>query len=191
MLKKRLNLRVLLSYLFLRFKGVDTRYGFVMLYGIPFIKKHKGSMIVLGDGVTIISRSKYNLAGINHRAILTTLTPHATITIGKAGLSGSAICSAHSVTIGDYSGLGANTKVYDTDFHPVDPEKRRTQNSISEAKSGPVVIGENVWIAADSIVLKGVNIGNDSIVGAGSVVTSDIPPGTVFAGNPAIFIRTI
>lgn len=190
-LKIVLNMTALLSYIYLKMKGVETKYGYVRLMGIPIIKKHKGSRIILKEGMTIISGSRYNIAGINHRTIIATLTPEAVIHIGKVGISGSTICAVKSITIGDNSGLGVNTKVYDTDFHPVDPEKRRNQQHITEADAAPVAIGEDVWIAADSIVLKGVTIGNGSVIGAGSVVTGNIPPESVFAGNPATFIRKI
>jgi acetyltransferase-like isoleucine patch superfamily enzyme len=55
----------------------------------------------------------------------------------------------------------------------------------------PVVLGDDVWIGADATILKGVTIGDRAIVGAGAVVTSDVPADTVVAGNPARVIRTM
>lgn len=183
--------KMLFDFLYLRYKGVDTKFGYVRLEGIPIISKFKGSKISLGNGCTLVSRSKSNIAGINHPVIIATLTSHAIISIGNVGISGSSICAAKFISIGDYSGLGANSCIYDTDFHPIDAHIRRTKNSIENAKSKEVKIGKDVWIAANVIILKGVQIGDEAIVGAGSVVTSSIPTKTIYGGNPAIKIRDL
>jgi galactoside O-acetyltransferase len=70
--------------------------------------------------------------------------------------------------------------------HPVDPAKRRAY-----ASAEPITIGRNVWIGAAATILPGVEIGADAVVGAGAVVTHDIPPGTVVAGVPAKIIRQL
>jgi maltose O-acetyltransferase len=74
-----------------------------------------------------------------------------------------------------------------TAVHPVDPVTRRSGWQYGR----PIVIGDNVWIGGGAIVCPGVTIGADSVVGAGSVVTRDIPPGVVAAGNPARVLREI
>jgi maltose O-acetyltransferase len=84
------------------------------------------------------------------------------------------------VTIGDDTRIGPAVQVY-TAEHPLDPELRR-----SGLESGrPVTIGSNVWIGGGAIILPGVCIGDDAVVGAGSVVTHDLPAGARVAGNPA------
>ncbi|MFN8207212.1 MAG: DapH/DapD/GlmU-related protein [Bacteroidales bacterium] len=145
----------------------------------------------MAKGVTLVSNSKNNFAGINHPVILATLTKDAVIDIGKVGLSGSTLCAAMSIKIGDNSGIGANSKIYDTDFHIIDPLKRRNQTSITEALASPVIIDEDVWIASDVTILKGVHIGKGSVIGAGSIVTKNIPPMVIAAGNPAKVIKTV
>ena len=77
----------------------------------------------------------------------------------------------------------------DTDCHPIDYSVRR--NSNEGTCSAPIVIEDDVWIGAQSIVLKGVTIGARSIIGAGSVVTKSIPADCIAAGNPCKVIRTI
>lgn len=183
--------KMLFDYWYLRRKGVETHYGYVTLKGLPLILKSKNSRIILGKGCTLVSKSQHNVAGINHPVILATLQPGAVIEIGGVGISGSAICAAQKISIGDYSGLGVNTKIYDTDFHPIEPMARRNQKSITDAESKEVIIGQDVWIAANAIILKGVNIGDGAVVAAGAVVTSSIPPKTIYGGNPARKIRDL
>ena len=182
---------MIVDYLYLKYYGVETKYGYVKLYGFPIISKAKGSKFILGKGCSLVSKSKYNQAGINHPVILSTLSSTAVIKIGKVGISGSSICAAKGITIDDYSGLGANSNIYDSDFHPIDATKRRNQTSIFDANSEEVIIGKDVWIASNVTILKAVRIGDESIVGAGSIVTSSIPSKTIFAGNPARKIKDI
>jgi maltose O-acetyltransferase len=74
----------------------------------------------------------------------------------------------------------------DNDFHCLEPERR-----LERPKSRPIVIGDNVWIGARVIVLGGVTIGDDSCIGAGSLVIDDVPPRTLAAGVPARVIRDL
>jgi len=73
-----------------------------------------------------------------------------------------------------------------TTGHPLEPSSRR---SVTIGK--PIVIQRNVWVAANSILIGGVTVGENSVVAAGSVVTRDIPPNTLVGGNPARVIRAI
>ena len=179
------------SFLYLKAKGVETGLGHVTLLGLPIIVKAPHSRIILRKGVTLISKSKHNVAGINHPVILATLAEHAVIEIGNAGLSGSSICATKRIVIGDYSGLGANSHVYDTDFHVLDPIQRRNQKGISDAQASPVTIGNDVWIAMGALILKGVTIGDGAVIAAGSVVTDDVPPRGLYGGNPARELKRI
>ena len=189
--KLYLNPIKLIDYLFLRYHGVETKIGYVTLLGRPTIIKAKGSRIIMHNGVTLVSKSKYNVAGINHPVVIATLASGAKIEIGKAGLSGVSICAVDEIYIGNESGLGANSKVYDTDFHCLDPQKRKTQSDIKQAKFKPVIIGDNVWVASDVTILKGVKVGDGAVIGAGSIVTKDVSPKTVVGGNPAKFIKAL
>ena len=84
------------------------------------------------------------------------------------------------VRIGDDCQIGPNVQIYTAD-HPLDPDVRR-----SGLESGrPVTIGNNVWIGGAAIILPGVAIGDNAVVGAGSVVTRDVPAGATVVGNPA------
>lgn len=85
-----------------------------------------------------------------------------------------------AVVIGDGAQIGPAVQIYAAD-HPRDPALRREGLELGR----PVEIGRNVWIGGGAILLPGVTIGDDAIVGAGSIVTRDLPAGITVAGNPA------
>ena len=114
-----------------------------------------------------------------------------TLSIGdNVGISNSTICCANKITICDNVNVGGGCKIFDTDFHSV-PYAQRKATPDSTIKTKPVWIGEGAWLGGYVTVLKGVTIGERSVIGAGSVVTKDIPPDEVWAGNPARFIKKI
>lgn len=90
------------------------------------------------------------------------------------------------VTIGDNVFIGPNVSIY-TACHPLDPDERNTAIEWAEG----VTIGNNVWIGGSATLLPGVKIGDNAVIGAGSVVTHDVEPWTVVGGNPARVIRHI
>ena len=144
--------------------------------------------IELGNHVTIVNDSKYNRAGINHPTQLVA-GRDAILKIGNnVGMSGASIYAKSSIQIGDHVLLGANTRIYDTDFHPIHFQDRLAG---VPAKTGAVVIGDHVWLAANVTILKGVKIGARSVIAAGSVVASDIPEDCLAGGIPARVIRKI
>jgi len=95
------------------------------------------------------------------------------------------ILDVNEVIIGDRVLFGPGVHIY-TATHPLDAEERRRVES-----GKPVRIGSDVWLGGGSIVCPGVTIGDASVIGAGSVVTRDIPPGVLAVGNPCRVIRTI
>jgi len=160
------------------------------LYGLPAAYLHQNSKIMLGDHVTLRSRSKGNAIGVNHHVILRTQSEDAFIQIGnRVGMSGGAICAKKFVVIGDDVLIGSNVVIADNDFHPVDPLARRSRES--DIVAAGITIENNVWIGADVYVCKGVAIGENSVIGAKSVVTENIPPNCVAAGIPAKIIKTL
>ncbi|MBJ7880334.1 sugar O-acetyltransferase [Gelidibacter salicanalis] len=90
------------------------------------------------------------------------------------------------VTIGDNTMLGPNVQIY-TATHPLEYKARNS--GVEYAK--PIVIGQNVWIGGNATICPGVTLGNNVVVGAGSVVTKCFPDDVVVAGNPAKIIKTI
>jgi maltose O-acetyltransferase len=90
------------------------------------------------------------------------------------------------ITIGDDCQIGPHVQLL-TPTHPVDPQPRRDKLEAAQ----PIVIGDNVWLGGGVIVCPGVTIGENSVIGAGSVVTRDVPANVVAVGNPARVIREI
>ena len=90
------------------------------------------------------------------------------------------ILDVEAVSIGQGTAIGPAVQILASD-HPRDPELRRQKVRFGR----PVTIGANVWIGGGAIILPGITIGDDAIVGAGSIVTRDIPPGVTVMGNPA------
>jgi acetyltransferase-like isoleucine patch superfamily enzyme len=99
---------------------------------------------------------------------------------------GSSLVATELVRIGAHCHIGPYTMMLDNDFHRIEPERR-----LERPPSKPIVVEDNVWIGARVIVLAGVTVGQDSCVGAGSVVTSDVPPRTLVAGVPARVLREL
>jgi acetyltransferase-like isoleucine patch superfamily enzyme len=106
------------------------------------------------------------------------------------GISGSTIYSTASITIGKNATIGANCKIIDNDFHPLDAEQRKL-NKIEHIKRSPIKIGDNCFVGMNSIILKGTTLGNNVVVGAGSVVHGTFPDNCIIAGNPAKIIRQL
>ena len=114
---------------------------------------------------------------------------------------GAYIWSAASIIIGDRVLISHNVNIFDSLTHPIN-RKQRHEHFKTIAQVGhpaelvgldekPVVIENDVWIGANAIILRGVHVGEGAIIGAGSVVTRDVPKFTVIAGNPARVIREL
>lgn len=93
------------------------------------------------------------------------------------------------ITIGDNTLIGPDVKIY-TAVHPVSAEERiftdKTGHTAIRTKTAPVLIGNNVWIGGGVIILPGITIGDNTVIGAGSVVTKSIPANAVACGNPCV-----
>lgn len=121
---------------------------------------------------------------------MVTWSPSARIEIGRGvGMTGATLCAQTRVVIGDHVLLGANCAIVDTDFHPLDPEIRRRAPQAGATE--PIVIEADVFVGTQALILKGVRIGRGAVVGAGSVVTGDVPARAVVAGNPARVVRML
>jgi len=136
--------------------------------------------IVIGDDVLV--------HGGAHPVTVFTHAPEAEIRIGRnVFLNGTRFGASTRIEVGDDAIL-ADCRIMDTDFHSIWPD-RQSPDAIVEA--APVVIEPNVWVAAGAMVLKGVRIGRNSVVAAGAVVISDVPPDSVVAGNPARVVKDL
>ena len=113
--------------------------------------------------------------------------------------SRSSIESVNRVEIGKDCDISFDVVISDNNNHPINPEDRRyirhtPHNSLERmhhySVSAPIIIGENVWIGMRARICKGVTIGDNAIVAANSVVTKDVPPNSIVAGNPARVVKT-
>lgn len=164
----------------------------VAFFGLPIVERAAGTTIEIGDRTVLASRSGMTPLGIAHPTILRTLAPGAYIRIGRdVGMSGTVICAAAGVEIGDGTMFGADCRVVDTDFHPVRSAERRYAPIPEPSPADRVCIGRNVFLGMSVQVLKGVTIGDDTVVAAASVVVHDLPARTVCAGNPARPVREL
>jgi NDP-sugar pyrophosphorylase family protein len=149
--------------------------------------KNAGKIII---GANFMGNSGSFANPIGGDTILRFITyPKATLYIEKnVGISNSTIVCSNSISIKENTIIGGGTRIWDTDFHSIDPEKRNLEFD-NDIKTKPIVINRNVFIGGGCIILKGVTVGENSIIGAGSIVRSDIPPNAIAAGNPCRVIK--
>lgn len=148
--------------------------------------------LTLGDNVIINSGVKDNPNPIGNEILTSFTTAYdGKIIIGnRVGISNTCFYSRDSIIIEDDVMIGGGCMIFDTDFHPLSYQSRVADDQ-SETKSAPVRICKGAFIGTRSIIMKGVTIGEHSVIGAGSVVTKSIPSNEVWAGNPARFLYRI
>jgi acetyltransferase-like isoleucine patch superfamily enzyme len=146
--------------------------------------------LTIGKSLHLNSGNNHNLIGRQQKCIFWV---EGTLSIGdNVGISSTAIICNHQISIGNNVMIGGNCVIYDTDFHVLNPQIRNDKSLDKQsAKKAPVYIRDNVFIGAHCTILKGVTIGENAIIGAGSVITKDIPANEIWAGNPARFIRKL
>ena len=199
---------VLIFKAFRKFKDILLKYFYTpiaklifFLNGVEFGKElHVNGLIkvlvtrrglmTVGQGLSLNSGDNFNVIGRQQKCIFWV---EGTLKIkDNVGISASAIICNHQIVIGNNVTIGGNTVIYDTDFHALDPLIRKSPNlDRANAKWAPVLIDDNVFIGAHSTILKGVRIGKNSVIGACSVLTKNVPANEIWAGNPAVFIKKL
>jgi acetyltransferase-like isoleucine patch superfamily enzyme len=162
----------------------------VKFNGFPVIYRYKHSKIFIGNNCVFNSAKNSVIIGPIKPCKLITLKPASEIIIGhNVGISGSILVAANKIEIGNNVMVGINCSIFDNDFHDSNPQKRMSDKS---PPSRPVIIKDNVFIGANCLILKGVKIGQNCAIGAGSVVMTDIPANSIAIGNPCkVVIRKI
>ena len=142
--------------------------------------------IQIVDPVAVYAGHRSNRVGLNNPVMLHTLG-EGRIEIGDYSGGSAVVLSARSeIRIGKHVKMGGNVRVYDHDFHALDPAVRRTPEDEAQVRTRPVFIGDDVFVGTNAMILKGSSIGERSIVGAGAVVAGlDVPPDSLVVGNPA------
>jgi acetyltransferase-like isoleucine patch superfamily enzyme len=164
--------------------GCSVGAGF-HAYGRLIVRVARRGSIRIGSHFNATSRHLTNLVGFPHPCILCCYG-EGRIEIGDcSGMTGAVISARQLVRVGNHVNIGGGVRIYDHDFHSLDPIQRRTRESDqANVRSAPVEIGNDVFIGAGSIILKGAKLGDGCIVGAGSVVgRGEYPAGTVVRGN--------
>lgn len=159
--------------------------------GIPYIHKSLKASIVIGNNFTMNNGAKYADSGLNGKCRIE-VRDNGNLSIGNhVGMSDVTISCHEKITIGNNILLGVGAQIRDTDNHSLNPEDRKIGLDWQNKKTAPIQIKDNVFIGAYSFILKGVTIGENSIVGAGSVVTKNVPANEIWAGNPVKFIKKL
>ena len=161
----------------------------VRFMGRTIIRAYEKDAICIGDDVIFNSRDNRNLVGLAGPTILC-VSKGGKLTIGNnSGLSAVVLNVRSSIQIGDNVKIGGNVRIFDHDFHPIEWDARRHPEQMDKTRVRPVVIGDDVFIGTNAIILKGTCIGERSIVAAGSVVFGlNIPPDSMVKGNPAVVV---
>ena len=147
--------------------------------------------ISIGDSFTLTSGEAFNPICRNLRACLCARGKGRIVIGDHVGMSSPCIWATNLIQFGHHVLVGGDCLFIDNDAHPIDAAVRRIPALRSDIKSAPIIIGDEVFIGARCTVLKGVTIGARSVIGAGSVVTRDIPPDCIAAGNPCRVIRRV
>ncbi len=167
------------------FKGYCKEYGKNFHTG-TFLHWVQGrGDIILGDNVLLDGKISFNF-GARH-------TKHPTLRIGNnTRLShNSTLTIAQALTIGNHCLLASGVVIFDSPGHPNDPKRRKAGEPPAAGDIKPVTIEDNVWIGRNAVIFPGVTIGEGSIVSTGAIVTSDVPPYSIVAGNPGRKIGTL
>lgn len=171
--------------------GIQYGNG-IIASGIPYIHISRRGKVQIGNKLSLGNWAVTNASGLVGKCKLE-VRNNATLTIGNnVGMTATTIICHKNIKIEDNVMIGVGTHIYDTNFHNIASflriDMHDPQNSV---KSAPILLHKNVFIRAYSIILKGVTIGENSVVAAGSVVVKSIPPNQLWGGNPARFIKNI
>ncbi len=154
-----------------------------------FLRNKQSDALVFGSHVSCYAGCSFSI-GENGRCTIGDFTL----------LNGALIMAEDRIDIGSHCLVSWNVGIADSDFHPLEPAQRIIDSQAlapffkdrpprPRLKTAPVKIGDNVWIGMNAVILKGVTIGENSVVAAGAVVTKSVPANTVVAGNPAVVVK--
>lgn len=171
-------------------KGVQFE-GRCEFLGRPLVRVARDAHLIIGDDVRVWSSVRANPLGLAQPSALVAMAPGARLVIGpRVGLSGTTLCAAAAIEIGEGTIFGAGAMVVDNDFYlAADQADWGDDREAARATARPVKIGRGVFIGTRAMVFKGITIGDRAVVGAGAVVTRDVPAHHIAAGNPACILK--
>ena len=167
------------------FKAYCTKYGRGVHTGASLHWIMGRGQLIVGDNVRIDGKCTFSFAA--------RFSDQPTLIIGdNTGIShGCHFTIGKKIVIGRQCRIANNVWIFDSPGHTADPIGRLTGSPPADDEVIPVVIEDNVWIGRGAVIMKGVSIGQGSIVVAGSVVLTNVPPNTMVAGNPARQFRKL
>ncbi len=165
-----------------RYRCKQVGKNLMLSYKVPLTTPNLE--ISIGDNCSVNGYTTFSAAAINE---------HPALIIGsECSIGYEVIISvADRVEIGNHCLVADRVFIADNNGHPLDPKLRRENRKVPVDEILPVRIGNNVWLGYQCVVLCGVTIGDNSIIGANSVVTGDVPSNVIYAGNPAKLVRSL
>jgi acetyltransferase-like isoleucine patch superfamily enzyme len=159
--------------------------------GVPYIHVSLEATCIFGKGLKMNNGVNFSESGSNGKCRIE-VRQGAFLKVGEdVGMSDVTITCHNKISIGNNVLIGVGSHIRDTDNHSLNPDDRRNGKDWQNKKTAPVFISDNVFIGANSSIMKGVTLGENSIIGAGSVVTKNIPANEIWAGNPVKFIKKL
>jgi len=160
--------------------------------GFPIVSVSKKGKMSIGEKFRMNNGKYHNRIGRQQPCYFTVGDKAELVIKNNVAMSATAIVCLKQITIKDNVRIGGNTVIYDTDFHSLQTNIRIAYDEdLSLRINKSITIHENVFIGAHCIILKGVDIGENAIIGSGSVVSTSIPANEIWAGNPAKKIRNV
>ena len=148
-----------------------------------------GPLIVSGPGKVEFGKNCLVISNAIKPVCIRTLTRHAVVNLDDhVGLNGTSIQCVDRVSIGKLSNI-ADAYITDTAAHSI--QKDRRMQDVNDVTARPVIIGENVWVSVQVVILDGVTIGDNSVIGACSLIRSKVPENVFAAGNPVSIIHQL
>ena len=166
--------------------GLD--YKKINSNGFPLFNISSRGTLQLNGKLNMVNTFDYSTLGINRKCKISVYDNAILEVNGVVSMSNTVIVCTKHISIGSNVMIGGGVTIVDSDFHSMDSSNWCTPNDELLMKRADVTIGNNVFIGMQSIILKGVNIGDNAIIAAGSVVNKCVPAGEIWGGNPAKFI---
>ncbi|MEO9210032.1 MAG: acyltransferase [Ginsengibacter sp.] len=179
-------------YTWIKLKGNGVKFSSLSSNGVPMVDIERGGLMTIGQNFRMNNGKHYNQIG-RQQPCMFIVSKVGVLSIGdNVSISATTFVCTAAITVGNNVKMGGNCVVYDTDFHSLNYlDRREPILDKGNRKLLPVFIEDDVFIGAHSTILKGVTIGEGSIIGAGSLVSKSVPPKEIWGGNPASFIKSL
>lgn len=179
------------TQLIFAFNGIHFGKG-LLSSGVPIVHISLNGLCEIGQKFCCGNWNKTSASGTNGKCKIE-VRNGAVLKIGNnVGMTATTVICHNQITIMDNVMIGVGTHIYDTNFHNINPIERTANGDPQDTvRTAPITIKKNAFIGAYCIILKGVTIGENSVIAAGAVVTKSIPDNQMWGGNPAIFIRKL